>query len=138
MRYSKVANGNIIPSGIVILDSANPGKVLQASSATATPLFGISEPAQRNMPWNIGGVAVQDGFAAIAGETLWIYGDNDPGEVWLQIGGTVTAGDLLTSDANGRGITTTTPDNYIIAEALLGGVNLDFIPVRVLMAGMLK
>jgi hypothetical protein len=135
MRYSKVAGGNITPSSIVILDSSNPGQVLLASSATATPFWGVSAPPQRNIPWNIGGVAVQDGYAAVAGETIWIYGDNDPGEIWLKLGGTVTAGDTLTSDGSGLGITTTTTLNYVIGQALIGGVSGDLIPIRLYSGG---
>ena len=110
----------------MILDSSNPGYVLQASSATATPLFGICQEGQWRPPW----APLQDGFAAIQGINILIFGERE--EVKLQIGGTVTVGDLLTSDANGRGITTATTGNLVIAQALMSGVNLDYIQVRVL------
>jgi hypothetical protein len=125
-----VANGNIIPSSIVILDSTNAGYGLQASSATTTPLFGICYQNQWRTPW----APLQDGFAAIQGINIGIF---EEAEICrLQIGGTVTTGDMLTSDANGRGITTTTSGNYTIAQAMESGVNLDYILVRVLPAGV--
>jgi hypothetical protein len=50
----------------------------------------------------------------------------------LQLGGTVTRGDLLTSDASGQG-TTAAPaagtNNRIIGIALVSGVSGDIIPV---------
>lgn len=49
----------------------------------------------------------------------------------LRLGGTVTAGDLLTSDASGRGIATTTANNRAGAVADEDGVEGDIIGVEV-------
>jgi hypothetical protein len=46
----------------------------------------------------------------------------------VRLGGTVAAGDLLTSDANGKAIATTTPGNRYIGMAEIGGVADDVIP----------
>lgn len=46
----------------------------------------------------------------------------------VRLGGTVAAGDALTSDANGKAIATTTTANRIIGYAELAGVADDVIP----------
>lgn len=48
------------------------------------------------------------------------------------LGDTVSAGDLLTADANGKLIATTTANNKIIAQALEDGVLNDLIAVNVI------
>ena len=50
----------------------------------------------------------------------------------LTLGGTVTRGDRLKSDASGQGVTTTSTGDEIGAEALAGGASGDMVPVRVL------
>lgn len=45
----------------------------------------------------------------------------------VRLGGTVAAGDALTSDANGKAIATTTTGNRIIGFAEIGGVLNDVI-----------
>lgn len=47
------------------------------------------------------------------------------------LGGTVAVGDLLTSDANGALIATTTANNRVIAVAMAAGVSGDVIGVEV-------
>ena len=52
----------------------------------------------------------------------------------LKLGGTVAAGDLLTSDATGQGVVAAPAagvNNRIIAVALIAGVSGDIIPVSV-------
>ena len=46
------------------------------------------------------------------------------------IAGTVAEGDRLTSDANGKAITTTTSGNYVFGEAMEEGVAGDVIQYR--------
>jgi hypothetical protein len=122
---SLVANGNVTPSSIVILDSTAPGRGILASSATATVLWGISQEGQWRTAW----AALQDGFCAIKGSNFNVFINPDT-QCLLKIGGTVTAGDYLTSDANGLGITTTTTGNWVIAQALASGVANDLITVK--------
>lgn len=46
----------------------------------------------------------------------------------VRLGGTVAAGDLLTSDANGKAVATTTPGHRYIGIAEQAGVANDLIP----------
>jgi len=123
---TKVANGNIAPSRIVKLDTTADGRVLQAAAATDKP-YGISQPGTRNTPYG----TLDDGNAAVAGENLMVYVSNAK-DVLLEAGGPVTIGDALTSDASGRGVTTVTTGQWVIAEAMRTGVLGDLIPVWVL------
>lgn len=63
---------------------------------------------------------------------------DDPVEVAIngggakaQCGGNITRGDLLTSDANGKLVATTTGDDNIVAQAMASGVLDDIIGVEV-------
>lgn len=47
---------------------------------------------------------------------------------FVKLGGTVAVGDLLTSDANGQAIATTTTGNAYIGRAAKAGVSGDEIP----------
>lgn len=112
-----VAAGNIKPSRFLIQATSADNKYSQASSATAAPLVGISQPGTRNTPYS----SLDDGYAAIAGENLHVYKSPDNAEAPLQLGGTVAAGDLLTTDSDGRGVTATTGD-FVGARAQQAGV----------------
>lgn len=53
----------------------------------------------------------------------------------MLIGGTVTRGDSLTCDANGKGLTAAPAagtNNWVIGRALASGVNGDIIPVFIM------
>lgn len=79
-----------------------------------------------------------DGYAAIATDAatpcLGITGDLGVdaagkridvftnGSQRVYYGGTVAAGDMLTSDANGAAITTTTAGNHVVGRARISGV----------------
>ena len=56
----------------------------------------------------------------------------DAGVVWVECGGAVTRGDVLTSDSTGRGVATTTEGDWIIGRALDTAPNGagDIIPVQ--------
>lgn len=97
---SKMASGSILPYSFVKLDSATPFNVVQATANTDV-LFGISSEAAYQAPIpQLSGTQ----YAADAGQMLKIYG---PGctDVLLKTTG-CTAGDMLTSDASGNGVTT--------------------------------
>lgn len=127
--------GCVRPSRIVTLNS--DGCV--AECTTATDPWGISQPSPHNFPlagWD-------DGFAGIgAGITvnglLYQYGSPPinvfgPGddECLVQLGGTVTVGARLKSDAQGRAIAVTTSGDSSIAIAhRVGGVTDDVILVK--------
>lgn len=53
------------------------------------------------------------------------------GESKAKLGGTVTQGDKLTSDSNGKAVATTTDTDHYGAIALASGVLNDVIPVKV-------
>lgn len=122
---TKVANGNIKPSRAVRLDTTAEGKCLTGSAANQK-IIGISEEGTRRIG------DADDGFAAIAGENLRIYG---PGSIcWLHLGGTVAIDDRLECDSDGAGTTTTTDNQWVFARALQPGVSGQLIRVEVLPA----
>jgi len=123
--YTKVANGNINPSRFVYLDATADGKVLEASAVTHK-LYGISQPGTRNAPYS----TLDDGYAAIAGENVQIYGLGDK-DVLLELGGTVARGDRLTAATGGKGIKTVTDRDEYGAIAMASGVSGELIPVQV-------
>lgn len=94
--------------------------VIQAVSGAAM-MFGVTEQVVGSGTSNV----------AAAGDMVDVIKD---GLAYLELGGAVTRGDALTSDANGKGITTVivagTPIYYgAIAE--ISGVAGDIIPVKV-------
>ena len=126
--YSKVANGNISPCRFVKLDATAEGRVLQAGAGESA--YGISQAQNHNIALSGAGFTqTDDGFAAIAGEMLNIWGPGDP-NVMLECGATVTVGDALKSDASGRGITGSADKDIIGAIALASGTVGKFILVE--------
>jgi hypothetical protein len=123
-RFSAVAAGNIAPSRFVIQSTTLQGQVTQAT-AGAGPLWGISQPGTRNTPYS----SLDDGFAAIAGENLTIFGPNM--QCLLELGGTVTLNQRLKSDLNGKGIATTADGDEYGALAMMAGAAGDLIEVQV-------
>jgi hypothetical protein len=122
--YSKVANGNVSPARFVYLDSSADGKVLQASAATQK-LFGISQAGTRRAPYS----GLDDGYAAIAGENLQVYGLGE--QCMLELAGTVAPGDRLTATSGGKGIKTTTNLDEYGAIAQAAGSSGQLVPVLV-------
>lgn len=116
-----VAGGNIRPSRIVKISTAADNTVLEGTSAT-TRNIGVAQQGTRNPP----GLASDDGFAAIAGENIGVYGPGS-GMVPVQLGGTVAAGDALTADSNGLAIATTTEGDQIIGFSFQAGVANDIV-----------
>lgn len=122
-NHTKVATGNITMSRFVKLSTTLDGKCTQAG--TGEKIFGISQQGSRNTPYG----ALDDGFAAIAGENVQIYGPGDDGAV-LELGGTVAAFDRLKSDTNGKGVVTVTNLDEYGAIALVAGTSGQLIPVQ--------
>jgi hypothetical protein len=120
---TKVSTGNIAPSRFVKLSTTLDGKCTQAGAGEK--IFGISQQGTRNTPYG----SLDDGYAAIAGENLQIYGPGDDGAV-LELGGTVAAGDRLKSDANGKGVTTVTNLDEVGAVAMVAGTSGQLVPVQ--------
>lgn len=104
--FPLVSAGNIAPHRFVKQSTAADNKCAQCG-ANDIPV-GISQRGTRNAPltgWD-------DGYAAIAGESLQIYGLKET--CMLELGGTVTRGARLKSDADGKGVTASqgSGDNY--------------------------
>lgn len=99
--FSRMASASVLPYSFVKLDSANPFNVINCSAVGDRPIGISSEAAyQPPIPQLTG---TQN--AADAGQMLKIFGQGCT-DVLLKIGaGGVTAGDFLTSDANGSGVT---------------------------------
>ena len=96
------ATGNIKPMRFLIQATTTDNQVT-AASTNSVRLVGISGPGTRYPPWS----ALDDGFHAVAGENVEVF-QPPMKEAYLQLGGTVAAGDLLTSDSDGQGVTGTT------------------------------
>lgn len=123
--YTKIANGNIKPGRFVKIDTTNSNRVVQAGAGDR--IYGISKMGTRNIALS----GLDDGYVAIAGEAVHIYGPGDPG-VELVLGGTVTAGDFLKSDADGCGVVADTNLDDYGARTAVSGVATEQIPVEVL------
>jgi hypothetical protein len=99
--FSRIANGNILVATFVKPDSTTPNRVINCSANT-DHMLGISQENGYLPPIP---QATTPQYAAIAAVELKIYGvgcDN----VLLAIGsGGCTAGDMLTSDGSGNGVT---------------------------------
>jgi hypothetical protein len=123
---SRIASGTIYPSRFVTLDTTTMGHVLQATAGQQ--VYGISGPGTDRPPFG----ALDTGQCAVIGEQLEIFeaGDSHDTVVPLQLGGTVTQGDRLKSDANGCGVTTTTTSQEVGAIAEVSGVSGNIVPVR--------
>jgi hypothetical protein len=95
----------------IVKFGADDKHVIQGAAAT-DKLIGVSD--------NLGADAAEDPLDVIY-----------DGNALLMYGATVAAGDMLTSDATGRGITTTTAANRVIGFANLDGVVGDIGSVRI-------
>lgn len=130
--YSRVANGNIKPYRFVKQDTTAVGRVLQCTGNTDS-IFGVSQEGTHLLPGDLG---IDDGFAAVAGENLNVYGPPAK-DIILCIGGTVTQGDRLTSEADGRGVSTTTTGQEWGAVALMSGVSGDLIRAQLVKSSVI-
>jgi hypothetical protein len=122
--YSGIAGGNIAPSRFVVR-SASSGEpvVTQAGANVAT--WGISQPSTRRAPFT----GWDDGYAAIAGETVNVIGDGDD-EASLEIAGTIAAGQPIKSDADGKGVLADTDKDHVGAIAKHSGTAGQLILVK--------
>ena len=121
---SGTAGGNISPSRFIYRSTTADAKWLQATGVTIK-LAGISQAGTRFTPFE----TLDDGFAAISGENLHVYMAGVDSEAPLEYGGTVAAGDLLTSDGSGKGVTATA-GQQVGARALFAGISGQVMPVQ--------
>lgn len=127
-----MANGNIKPCRFTKWDTTADGKVLQAGAGDK--ISGVSQKGTRLPPLADGIITFDDGYAAIAGDPIMIYrpGGQYGFEILLVLGGTVTRGDRLKSDSDGRGVMTTTNLDEVGAIALRSGVLNEAVQVELI------
>lgn len=116
------ANGNIAPSRAVKIDTSKDFSVIQGTANSKN--CGIAQKGERLDPSN------SDGFAAIAGEAILVYGDGAK-DVPAQLGGSVTRGDRLKSDANGKLVVVASNNDEVCAVANQNGAADELISVDV-------
>lgn len=95
----------------IVKPGASDTQVVQGAAAT-DKLIGISD--------NLG--------QTVVGDTLDVILD---GIALVKAGGTIAFGDLITSDATGQAVVTTTASNRIIGVAMEAGVVGDLVGVRI-------
>lgn len=122
--YSAVAGGNIAPCRFVTM-SESSGEPVVTQSAANDVVWGISPKSTRRMALS----GWDDGYAAIAGETMAVFGPGDD-EALLEISETVTAGQLLQATTDGVGAVASANNDNIGAVALEGGASGDVIKVK--------
>lgn len=119
---SFIANGTIYPCRFAYLVTTLPGRVTQATSGQQ--VYGITQFGIRRTPY-----IETLGRAALVNESIGVFDDGS--ECKLELGGTVSTGDRLKSDSNGKGVATTTNLDEYGAIAMEGGVSGDQIMVKV-------
>jgi hypothetical protein len=115
-----VAGGNVTRLSFVKIDTTNPRAVVLAAG-TGVAIVGVSGKGHRLPP--VESWSLDDGFVAKAGENCEVH--TDPGIYEVVLGGTVTRGDLLTSDGSGHAVTWS--GGYFAGYALDSGVSGDII-----------
>ena len=126
------ANGDISPSRFVGI--AADFRVTQ--TLANGKICGISQEGTRRFPQP--SASASDNLAAQLGESVTVYGQGHSG-IFMELGGPVTAGTWLKSDALGKGIAcTNTGATPLAAEnagaiALQAGIAGDKIRVQVLL-----
>ena len=128
-----LAGGDISPCRFVKQDpTATTGdhKVLQCSAGQV--IFGVSQEGSNKAPIP----EVTTNLAAASGEQVKIYGDDEV--VLLEIGtGGCTSGNLLKSDADGKGVVASAGEN-IGAAALVTAAAGSLARVQVVARGLAK
>lgn len=123
-----IARGTIRPCRFVTLDASNDFSVVESDANSQ--IIGISQEGSNYPPLN--DLNLTD-VAADSGDPIQIYGDGDT--CLLQIGGNVTRGNRLKSDADGQGVaiaSTGTTIQQIGAVALQSGTSGQKIRVQVM------
>lgn len=122
--YSGRAGGDIRPARFVKLtQSSGEPQILECDANEA--VWGISPQWSRRMALS----GWDDGFAAVAGDTMNVYGPGDD-EAVLEIAEACEAGAYLQSDADGKGVLATTDKDHVGAVAKHGGAAGDLIKVK--------
>lgn len=119
-----VAEGNISPCRFVKVGSAT-NTALQAAAGNAC--VGISMNFTNTVSLE-GAVSITSSYIATSGQSVSMWGFGS--EALLELGGTVSAGGRLKSDANGKGVAAATADNAY-AVTMQSGVSGDFVRVQI-------
>jgi Uncharacterized conserved protein (DUF2190) len=119
------AGGSIVMNRVVCVSTVADNQFLQSAAASSANI-GLAQGGSRRAP----GTGDDDGNAAIAGETVQIWG---PGSIGIgEASGAITAGDRVTADSNGRLVTTTNAGDRCVGIALEAATLLgDMIEVMV-------
>lgn len=119
------AGGDIYPSRFVMLDTTDDHQVIQATAGLRVQ--GISQEWTKAAP-----VSGASALAAADLDPITVYGEGQ--QCLLELGGSVTRGDRLKSDANGKGVACATsgPVQNAGAIALESGSSGDLRRVQVL------
>ncbi len=118
------AAGNITPLSFVTRSTTTDNQFILAVG-TSLPIAGISGMGTRRPS---GDFFNDDGYTAVSGENFHLYTPLDM-EAPIQLGGTVAAGDPLTSDGSGHAVTATS-NNQIGGYAMQAGVSGNIITCR--------
>jgi hypothetical protein len=122
MQSSAIASATIYPCRFVKKATADSGMVTQCGAGERP--FGISQRDIRRNDY-----VETSGRAALVNEPIGFY--IEPEECLLELGGTVTAGDYLKSDANGKGVTADTDQDDYGAVAIVSGTSGQQVRVKV-------
>jgi hypothetical protein len=118
------AGGNINPSTFVVQDTTNNKAVNQAADATHF-IVGVSQEYSKYAPIPSASTVAADTL----GDPVLVYQDTDTCFLTSTTAGW-TAGDRLTSNANGLGVTASSTNYYgAIALTTLSGVGLGQVKV---------
>lgn len=112
--HQYVAGGNIYPCRFITQSSSAPFTVTQAT-ADATIIVGISAEGTSVVPID-GYTDASSVYAATAGLPVPYWGEHD--ECLLEVAEACDPGDLLSPDANGKGVVSSTAGAPIGARAL--------------------
>lgn len=120
--FSKLPGGNVAPSRFVKLQSDNT--VVQ--SGAGEEIWGISQPSTRRAPLS----GWDDGYAGVSGDgAINIFGPGDD-EAPLEFGGTITVGQHIKSDADGKGVAATSDKDKVGAICTRAGTAGQIVPVK--------
>lgn len=118
MSQSFVTNGNVTPCRFVKLDTTKTGGYCLQAGSGDRPI-GVAQPGTRQPPM----AGLDDGFAGVAGvNEIIVFTETDVCAV--EIAASVTAGDYLKPDTNGRAVTASSDGDQYGAIALQSGTAL--------------
>ncbi len=123
--FSGRAGGNISPCRFVKRSASSGESIITQCTATTDQPWGISQQGTRRLALS----GWDDGYAAVSGDDINVYGPGDD-ECMLEISATVTSGQNLESDADGKGQPATGDKDKVGAIALDSGVAGDKIRVK--------